>query len=124
MPITVDTDPNRDLTIYKATGLIEFEEVLYALKAFYDDEPTPNMLIDLTDLPTIQISPKEIQELAAFQPRFSGNRAPGITAILATTDLHFGLARMFEAENAIHGSPHAVMVFKDMASAISWLDES
>jgi hypothetical protein len=124
MPITVDTDPERDLTIFKATGLIEFEEVLFALKAFYDDEPTPNMLIDLAELPTIQISSKEIQELAVFQPRFEGNRAPGKTAILATDDLHFGMARMFEAQSKIHGATHAVMTFKDLGSAISWLDES
>ena len=124
MPITVDTDPNKDLTIFKPTGLLEFEEVLFALKAFYDDEPTPNMLIDLSDLPTIQISSKEIQELAKFKPRFEGRRSRGKTAILATTDLHFGMARMFEAQSKIHGAPHTVMVFKDLVSAISWLDES
>lgn len=123
MPITVDTDPERDLTIFKATGLIEFEEVLYALKAFYNDEPTPNMLIDLTDLPTIQISSKQIHELAAFQPRFEGKRAPGKTAIFATAGLHLGMSKLFEDQNAIQGSPHAVRIFTSMDSAIFWLDE-
>jgi len=124
MPITVDTDPDRDLTIYTPTGLIEFEEVLFALKAFYEGEPTQNMLIDLTNLPEIQISPKDIQELASFQLRFEGNRPPGKTAILATADSHFCLASFFEDQNAIQGSPHAVRIFKSMDSAISWLEES
>ena len=125
MTITVYTDPNRNLTIFKPSGLLEFEEVLFALKAFYDDEPTSNMLIDLmTDLPTIPISSKEIQELAKFKPRFEDRRSPGKTAILATTDLHFGMARMFEAQSEFYGSPHAVMVFKDFVSAISWLGVS
>ena len=124
MPITVDTDPNRDLTIYTATGLIEFEEVLFALKAFYEGEPTRKMLIDLTNLPEIQISPQEIQELASFQLRFDGNRATGKTAILATADSHLGLARVFEDQNAIQGSPHAFRIFKSMDSAISWIHES
>ena len=124
MPITVDTDPDRDLTIYTATGLIEFEEVLFALKAFYEGEPTRNMLIDLTNLPEIQISPKEIQELASFQLRFEGNRPPGKTAILATADSHLGLASNFEDQNAIQGSPHAFRISKSMEAAISWFDES
>lgn len=119
----MDTDPDRKLTIFTATGLILFEEVLFALKAFYDDKPTPNMLIDLTALPTIQVSSNEIEKLAAFQPRFEGKRAPGKTAILATADLHLGMARLFEDQNAVQDSPHAVRIFKSMESAISWLDE-
>ena len=78
----------------------------------------------LTELPTIQISSKEIQELAAFKPQFQCIRSPGKTAILAFTELHFGMARMFESQNANQGSSHAVMVFKDIVAAISWLDES
>jgi len=124
MPITVDTDPGRDLTIYTATGLIAFEEVLFALKAFYEGEPTRNMLIDLTNLPEILISSEEIRELASFQLRFQGNRTAGKTAILATTDSHLDLATSFEDQNAIQGSPHAVRIFKRMDSAISWIDES
>jgi hypothetical protein len=112
MPITVDTDLDRDLTIFKVTGTLEFEEVMLDLKAFYDGEPTQKVLVDLTDQPTIQISSQEIQEITAYQPRFEGKRVPGRTAILATTDLHFGLARKFEAQSDIEGAPHSVRVFK------------
>jgi hypothetical protein len=92
------------------------------LQAFYDNSPTPGVLIDLADLPTIQIASKEITTLAAFKPRFEGKRSPGRTAVLAAEQLHFGMARMFESQNEIQDSPHTVKVFRDIDSAISWIE--
>jgi len=122
MPITVDTNLGRNLTIFKATGMLEFEEVILVLRDFYSDEPTANVLVDLSKLPTVQVSAKEIQALAVFQPRFEGKRVPGKTAILAPSELMFGLAKMFEAQSGIQNAPHSVRVFKSIASAISWIE--
>jgi len=80
------------------------------------------VLVDLTDLPTINISSDEIREIAAFKPRLEGKRAIGKTAFLATTDLLYGLARMLENQNTIQGASHSVMVFRDMESAIYWIN--
>ena len=124
MPITVDTDPDRELTIFKASGLLAFEEVVPVVEAFYENEPTRNVLWDLTDVSDTQISSEEVKRLTSFKFRQEAKRAPGKTAFLATSDLLFGLSRMFEAQSTIKSVSHLVMVFKDMASAISWLDES
>lgn len=122
MPITVDTDPGRDRTIFKATGLLEFEEVVPVVRAFYENEPTPNLLWDLNDVPDTQISPEEMRTITSFKFRKEGQRTPGRTAFLVANDTLYGLSRIFEAQSAIQGAAHAVMVFKDMTSANSWLD--
>ena len=122
MPITVDTDPDRDLTIFTATGLLEFEEVVPVVKAFYENDPTRNVLWDLTEVPGTQISAEEVKTLTSFRFRKESSRAPGKTAFVAASSLLFGLSRMFEAQSTIQGSAHIVMVFKDMASAIFWIE--
>ena len=124
MPIIIDTDPEQDLTIFKATGTLEFNELLSVVKHFYAGKPTLNVLLDLTEVPSVQITTDEIRELAGFKPRFESKRPPGKTAILGTSDLVFGLARMFETQSEIMDVPHAVRVFKKLAMAMSWLDSS
>jgi len=124
MPITSHIDKDRDLTIFKATGVLSFDMVLPVVKAFYEGDPTRHVLWDLIDTTDTQFTSEEILSIVRLKPRYEGKRELGKTAFVAQKDLFFGLSRMFEIQSGIQEAPYPIMVFRSLYEAYQWLDES
>lgn len=124
MPITSNIDKAKKLTIFKVTGVLSFDKVLHVVKDFYDGDPTKHVLWDFIDTAEVQLTPEEVEAISNFRPRYEGKRASGKTAFVAQKDILYGLARMFEIQSRFREAPFKIMVFRNIAEARQWLDES
>ncbi len=124
MPITFTTDKSKHLTVFKVTGKLDFERAMLAIEAFYAENPTKNVIWDMTETTDIQITSREVEALAQFEPRYEGKRASGKTAFVAQKDVLFGLSRMFEIRSNIKKAPYTVCVFRNMDDAYKWFEKS
>lgn len=111
-------DHERRWLITRMTGQITLEEVRRHLQQEREEgyQGWPE-LIDATGA-TATFSPEEVRDLVRFVRSFSAGRPPGPTAILATDDYTFGMARMLEA--LIEGVA-PVRVFRSLPEAEAWL---
>jgi hypothetical protein len=124
MPITSHIDKTKDLTIFKAIGVLSFDMALPVVKAFYDADPTRHVLWDLIDTTDVQFTSEEVLSIVRFEPRYEGKRELGKTAFVAQKDVIFGLSRMFEIQSGIQEAPYPIKVFRSLYEAHQWLDES
>jgi hypothetical protein len=84
-------------------------------------KPGARELVDLSGIEDIQGSPKSlelnIQIDKANEEKLAGMR----TALVATTDLVFGFARMYQTLAEVRDSPLTVEVFRTTEKAREWL---
>jgi hypothetical protein len=128
MPITSKVDKTRNLTIFTLTGELGIDEILGALKSFWEArELTLNTLWDARNAIVTNLKSSEIENIAEFvgqnRNRFE-ERKNGKAAIVAPTDLQYGLSRilgtLYERENV----PIKLQPFRTMGEAIQWLGYS
>jgi hypothetical protein len=124
MPITFHIDKNKDLTVFKAIGLLSFEATMSAVMAFYESEPTRLVLWDATNATDVQFTSEELIAIVEYRARYEGKRGSGKTAIVAHKDVVFGLSRVFEMQSSLQGAPYDIMVFRNIDEANQWLEES
>ncbi|MGR8950328.1 MAG: hypothetical protein ACU84Q_19970 [Gammaproteobacteria bacterium] len=126
MAFTVEIDPTRLLVISRWEG--EVNET--RLRQYVDDAWTDperrgyNELIDFSGVTEVNASFETIQAMAEYSRQFDNPDDSARTALIAPTDLIFGLSRMFaslrtsdEAEN------REFAVFESEHQALSWLAE-
>ena len=71
------------------------------------------------------VSVKRINELAYLSSSMDSRASPSKLAIVATADLHFGLARMYQAHREMtKKSTKEVRVFRSREEALKWLGAS
>jgi hypothetical protein len=120
MPITYVIDRFRQRKRTQAEGLVSFADIT----AHLDGEARDHGL----DLPevidarsaTTNITPEEVRRLVHRIQQMTRTQPFGPTAIVATNDFVFGMARMFSI--LMEPSGIAADVFRDVPSAEAWLD--
>jgi hypothetical protein len=124
MAIEVEVDQPRGLIIFRCTGKLSKAELQTALADYYQDNPSRKTLWDLRRA-SLNLTGPETEELARAVTALAKQCAPlrqgGKTASLVSTDLDFGLARMYQSYSA--ESPVDLGVFRTWAEAERWLDE-
>ena len=123
MPISVHINKEKDLTTFKVVGILDFDAVMSAVKAFYTGKPTKHVLWDAKDATDVKLTSDEVGTIARLRERFEGKREAGKTALVAHKDIVFGLSRMFEVQSSLERAPYDVMVFRNTDDACKWLDE-
>jgi hypothetical protein len=123
MAITSRVDSMAGVIEFTAAGKLSRSHLESALAAVYAESEgvlPANYLWDLRNS-TIEWSTDQVREFVHW---VLGNRPEGesCNAIVASTDLQFGLARMYEALTS--ELPVNVMVFREMDAARSWLAET
>lgn len=63
----------------------------------------------------------ELKDIVRFTKQHEALRRSGKTALVVSTDLAFGLGRMYDALAEIENLSHSVKVFRSMDEAIKWL---
>jgi hypothetical protein len=128
MPITSKVEKKRNLTIFTLTGDLTLDEIIGALKSFWEGgELTLHTLWDTQNALVKNLKSSDIENIAWFigQNRNRlGKRKDGKAAIVASTDLQYGLSRvlgtLYERENV----PVRLHPFRSMEEAIRWLNQS
>jgi len=126
MPITSQIDQSSQLTTHIATGEISFTDIIKAIESFYKEKPTKNIIWNFHDVDKdalLSFSYNELKEIVRFTKQHEDLRRSGKTALVVSTDLEFGLGRMYDTLAEIENLSHSVKVFRSMDEAFKWIDE-
>jgi hypothetical protein len=118
--MTYRIDPERRLVLTRAWGELSTRELADVMSRILLDprfDPTYRSLGDLREVTTITVDTMATAQAAASPLFASGTRR----AIVATSDVAFGMARMFATFSERSGQE--VRVFRDVALAEAWLEE-
>jgi len=77
-------------------------------------------LVDLSDVTELHLSAEEVELIALENRIAAASMPPATVAVIATRDLAFGLARMWEA--MVSGTNWRTRVFRDADAAREWLN--
>jgi len=113
------------LTTLKVTGDCPVEEIIGALDAYYQGQPTKNSLWDFSQgtmasfsLEAISRAAKRSMELARQHKEI---RQDGKTVAVAPKDIDFGILNQYIS--LADASPHRLKVCRTMTEALKWLEE-
>ncbi len=123
MPITTEVDNDRQLTIHTVIGDVSFDEVILALKQFWEDPHTINVLWDIRKGSVTNVFSKEAELIVNYVKNHLGKRPEGKTAMVVSGDLEFGISRMGQALVEINRISLHMEIFRSYEEAIQWLGE-
>jgi len=121
MPVTYELDLQRGLIRTRCTGPVVFAEVLEHFKALEADPACPDRLDVLLDLSGIINLPSagQVKAVAAETNRLLSRVHWGRCAIVAPSDVIYGVSRMFEMISEAYFS--GLRVFRSYDEAEAWL---
>ncbi len=120
MPIHTDMNREKQLTIHTVIGEVSFEEAMATPNAFYSDNPTLNVIWDLTEGTMRALSSDRLEKIMDSISPASKKRTGGKTAGVAPADIDFGLARMFQVFAELSGYKPSVRIFRELKEAVDW----
>ena len=123
MSIEKHIDRDRNLTTFKTTGILSFDEFSEAIEGFYAAGPTDYVILDFSEAEGtgVQYTSERLTQLVRFAEANRTGQENGKTAILVNKEVHYDLGRMVEAFTA--DRPIQYRVFYEMEESIKWLFE-
>jgi len=127
MPITSQVDKTKKLIIYTLTGELTLDEIQSTIKSFWEaHELTLNALWDARSAKLTNLKSSDMESLTAligqYRHRFK-ERKGGKSAIVASSDLQYGLSRIVGAFYTIENFPTQLQTFRQIDEAMEWLDQ-
>lgn len=120
MPCNYTIHRDQRLVVTTASGVFTFADGMAHEDKLYDDanfDPNFVHLIDATGITRAEVTASEISTLAR-RVRFSPKARK---ALVVSTVLLFGLARMFQTYLQLSGAAESVSVFRNRDKALQWL---
>jgi len=121
----VDAQFEDGLLILTATGDLTADEIIAVVRQHYTSGKIKDVIWDLTNASLQLISRPGFESIArvAKEAVDSGGRKSGKTAYIGTSDVNFGLLRMYTAIAEITGVHVEYYVFKSHSEARKWIAE-
>lgn len=123
MPARYALHPDLGVVVTRFQGAVTDEEFVGLYRALLADplyREGTNELADLREIASFAITASALREVEAWtRRRYSGATTSFRTAIVAPSDLSFGIGRMYEVFAA--DGPEAVSVFRGAQMALRWL---
>lgn len=123
MPITSKIDPSKQLTTFTVIGKISSDEIIQKIESFYKKQVRNNVLWDFrySDLDALIFS-NELESIASkfFKANCKFQKI-GKTAVVASTDLWFSIAKMYAKFIKIRDLSNKIQIFRFKDEAIKWL---
>ncbi|MDH3629336.1 MAG: hypothetical protein OES25_17000 [Acidobacteriota bacterium] len=125
MPISYHIHTDRNLVVTRYRGVVSDTEFVNAYREIYNSpsaRPGLKELVDLRDVTSVQTGARAMREVTSMVHAFHGDAVELMrTAVLASTDLEYGLSRMYQA--IASETPEQVEVFRIAEEALDWLGE-
>ena len=125
MPITFEIDRARKTVFAQATGTITKDDFFSYQKALQAPVELRyfNECIDLSTAEDFEgATDTNMMGLARMSVQLDDPAQPTLLAIIATSDLHYGLARMYETYRSMQpNNSRKVAIFRTRDEAIRWL---
>lgn len=118
MPGSYLIDSTRSIVFSRAWGILTDDELLWHAQTLRADprfDPAFRQIGNFLDLSEVRVTAEGVRTLAQFNPFNTDSRR----AIVAPTDLAFGLVRMFEAHT--RSDPDQFRVFRAIGPAFEWV---
>jgi len=119
--IETTVDKSQNLTIHKCSGSLTEQELVDTIESFYGGNPTLYTLWDFSNSSFDKISNEFLRQMFSIVQRGGSSRKGGKTAVIAPSDLEYGMARMFQIMSDTNGFPFEVKVFRYYGEASQWL---
>jgi len=123
MPVSIETRPELDLTIFTVTEAATYSELMPVLESFYSEAPTGNVIWDGTRITEIPLSSRELQTIVQFAHKHSNKRPAGNTALIVNSSLNYGMARMASTFAELDAMPRNIEIFKNLNEALKWIKQ-
>ena len=127
MPITSQVDKTKNLVIYTLTGELTLDDIQSKIKSFWEaHELTLNALWDARSAELTNLESSDMESIAAFIGQYTHRfeeRKGGKSAVVASSDLQYGLSRILGTLYEIEDFPTQLKIFRIMDEAIKWLDQ-
>lgn len=125
LPARVSVDPGRNAVTLELVGRLSVAEATAALAEIGADErlrQAPTGLVDATALAGIDLEARDVRQLAFLASQADQLWTGGRWAIVAPSDLIYGMARMYQLIRS--EAPYELGVFRSTAEARRWLAAS
>ncbi len=110
-----------DLTERVVVGELSVDDVLGEIRRSYDGPVTKLVLWDVSQASTRSINGDDMMRIAELVSQFISRRAGGRSAVVASTDLSFGMTRMYQAYRSMQNIKPPFMSFRTREQAMAWL---
>jgi hypothetical protein len=118
------TDQSNSLTTFSVDGTLTLKEILDVLKTFKAEPPAKNILWDFSKANVgYSFNVTDLQKTAIVAKSNIGLRPNSKTAFVATSDIGFGLIRMYTTFLELQEIAHEIQVFRSLEEAYQWLEE-
>ena len=127
MPITFQIDHERRIVFARGLGILSDEDVFDYQQGVWSREDTRGYseMMDMRAVEQIALpSMDRVRDLANLSAEMDAGSKGSKFAIVASSDLAFGLGRMYEAYRGMNPrSGKEVRVFRSPEDALKWLEE-
>ena len=123
MPISYQVHADLGLFVTRYVGVVTNDEVNKVYRSILSDPELRhgfNALVDLQEVKKFEITVDSMWSVSALFVRFYEGRPESMrTAVLAPSDIAYGLGRMYG--RYANPDPEKVTVFRDASKAMRWL---
>ncbi|OPY77217.1 MAG: hypothetical protein A4E65_02815 [Syntrophorhabdus sp. PtaU1.Bin153] len=111
-----------DVTVKKIIGALTVDEWLRDVDDFFlSHHVTKNLVLDLSEGSLEHLTYDDIIRITDRVRMYAHSRAGGKTAIVAPTDLEYGISRILGAFAKIRAVPFDTQVFRTLSEAAEWI---
>ena len=119
--IEIYTDIEKRITTHVVTGKISIDGIISVLEEFYSKTPDFHLLWDFSGADVSGFKKQGLEKILYAAKEFAKSKNVGKRAIVAPTDLGYGLARMYETFTELLNHSVSHKVFRSKNKAMDWL---
>jgi len=127
MPITSHVDKTKNLVVYTLTGEMALDDIQSKIKSFWEAHNlTLNALWDARQAKLTNLKSSDMERITALIGQYTHRfeeRKGGKSAVVASSDLQYGLSRILGALYEIEDFPTQLKIFRIMDEALEWIDQ-
>lgn len=123
MPVKIKYTDNGDGIEITGKGVVTGQEIITTLKKVYDHETFKSKkyeIIDRTNISDYRVSNEEVRKIADMDVMAAKTNPGLMVAIISTTDLQYGITRMYQGIIGDRG--FKTKIFQDRRAADEWID--
>ena len=122
MPIEVQYTEDNIGVVFSAVGKVTGKEIINTQNSIYRTKKFANLrywIVDRSRCTEYEVSADEVDQIAAMDNAAAKQNPKLLMALVAETDLQFGVSRMYEA--LVDENGFKTMSFRDRESAEMWI---
>ena len=120
--VDITIDKALDLTTIRFSGRVIASDIIDALQSFYRTEITTKVLWDFLEGDITDLPGSDLTVIIDAAKGFSDMRPEGKSALVGSSDLLYGLARMYASLAEVKRHPISNRAFRSKKEALDWLN--